>query len=169
MLCSTFSHLTSSCSLPLKLPLPLFPSSTSHTCRSPASLSHAISFYLHLSSQTELFWLDTSSRPYPFYSSAIQCHTLSSLLPWGETRLKCSFSLGHVHSLALCANLSPHPHRRQLSRAACVCQSSPTCRHVLSPLTEPSAFWGSGRAAPAPWLRWTDRRCFKQSCSCIQA
>lgn len=141
----------------------------SHTCCSPASLSHAISSYLHLSSQTQLFWLDISSHPYPRYSSTIQCHTLSLLLPQGDTRLKCSISLGPADSLALCANLTPCPHSQQWSWAARVWQSSPMCRHVLRLPTEPPAFWGSGTATPAPWHQWTDRRYSKQICSYIQA
>lgn len=46
--------------------------------------------------------------------------------------------------------------------------------HSLSPLSsvppiEPATFSDSGRAIPAPWFQWTERRCSKQGCSCIQA
>lgn len=106
------------------------------------------------SSQTQLFWLDTSLHPsYPFYPSTIQHHTLSFLLPRGETRLKHSISLRHIHPLALCTKLTPHPHSQQLSRASCAWQSSPMRRRVLSPPAEPAA-WESHSWPLASADRW---------------
>ena len=150
--------------LPSSLSL-YFPSSTSHTRCSPASLSLPGNQFRSSLSQTQLLRLDTSSHPsHPFYSSAIQCHTLSSLLPRGETGLKHSISLGHTCSLALCTNLTPHPHGQPALGSLAPCAG-------MSPVHPQShqPFGPSGRASPAPWLRWIGGRCSKQSCSCIEA
>lgn len=154
VLCSTF-HFISGCSLLL-------------TCFSPAPLS--ISSHLHLSSQTQLFWLDTSCCP---YNSIPDKSSVTYYLPscCGERPSSSAVFPYDTFALplVLCANLIPDPYGWQLSWVACVWQSRPRCRDVFSPPREPTAFSDFRRVIAAPWLQWTERRCSKQGCSCIQA
>lgn len=156
-------------SLDLKLflasqaPAPFISPPLPHTQAAPLHFSLTHNQFLS-SSHTQLFWLDTSSRPsYPFYPSTIRHHTLSSLLsrrPGSST----AFPSGTFTP-------SPSALSSPLVSTASSCPGHPVLGSPVPHADMSSAHLQSqwpGRAIPGLWHQQTDERFSTQSCSCIQ-